>query len=42
MADNHNHDHDRDDGHECNICGQSFDSEEDLQQHAEAEHEDEM
>lgn len=28
--------------HECDICGQSFDTEAELQEHAQEEHEDEM
>lgn len=31
-----------DDEHECGICGRTFDSEEELQEHAESEHADEM
>lgn len=34
----HNHDHDREDEHECGKCGQTFDTEEDLQTHAREEH----
>lgn len=30
------------DEHECDICGQSFDTEEALKEHAQKEHEDEM
>ena len=30
------------DEHECDLCGQSFDTEEELQEHAQEEHEDEM
>lgn len=30
--------HDHDDEHECDKCGQSFDTEEKLQIHAEEEH----
>lgn len=30
------------DEHECGLCGQSFDTEEDLQEHAKEEHEKEM
>lgn len=31
-----------DNDHTCGLCGQSFDSEEELQEHAQEEHEDEM
>lgn len=27
-----------DDDHECDLCGQTFDSEEELQEHAQEEH----
>lgn len=30
------------DEHECDMCGQSFDTEEELQEHAQEEHQDEM
>lgn len=30
------------DEHECDLCGQSFDTEEELHDHAQEEHEDEM
>ncbi|SEV88380.1 C2H2-type zinc finger protein [Natrinema salifodinae] len=30
------------DEHECDLCGQSFDTGEELQEHAQEEHEDEM
>lgn len=40
MADEHDHDHEN--GHECDLCGQSFDTEEELQEHAQEEHQEEM
>ncbi|WP_425492998.1 C2H2-type zinc finger protein [Natrinema amylolyticum] len=30
------------DEHECDLCSQSFDTEEELHEHAQEEHEDEM
>lgn len=30
------------DEHECDLCGQSFNTEEDLHEHVQEEHEDEM
>jgi hypothetical protein len=32
------HDHDHDDAHECGKCGQTFETEDQLQEHAKEEH----
>lgn len=36
------HDHDAEGAHECGKCGQTFDTEEDLEEHAREEHDMEM
>lgn len=38
----HDHDHDHETDHECGMCGQTFDTEEDLKLHAEEAHDVEL